>query len=98
MANSNYPYVSMNYFSEQFQSQQLQVTKETITRPTPLTMRDEAEFILVLAGELTLELNGNAYTLGQNSMCHLLPYHLVRFWADQRATIYCVRFQLECCC
>lgn len=76
---TNFPYTSVDYYSENFSATDLQITYEEIEKTEKNHFRDEIEFIFVRSGSATLEINNSCLSVSEGFLIQLMPYHIHRF-------------------
>ncbi|MFD1429226.1 helix-turn-helix transcriptional regulator [Lacticaseibacillus mingshuiensis] len=81
----NYPYVSADYFTDDYRPQEMRLWAETITRQDSSHYANEPEFYYVLAGHGTLIVNTQPISLAAGDLIQLLPYHVHHFGRENRA-------------
>lgn len=87
----NYPYVSTHYFSKNFAPQELAIEEKVLTGKTEWTFQNESEFIYILAGRGSIEVNGLAVPLAKNQLLQLSSYHVHRLVGDTAEPLHYIR-------
>lgn len=62
---NNFPYTSIDYFSQKFKPTDLSIQKETIAKSEKTHYRDEIEFLIILAGTATIKINHTSFQISQ---------------------------------
>ncbi len=89
---TNYPYVSLHYFSKNFTPQELAVQEEQLKIPTKWRFQNETEFIFILSGKGTIKVNGLEIPLSKNQLLQLLPYHVFQISPKDNEELHIIRF------
>lgn len=57
----NFPYTSVDYFSQKFKPADLSIRKETIAKSETKHYRNEIEFLIILSGAAAIEINNTSF-------------------------------------
>jgi hypothetical protein len=80
---NNFPYISSDYFSEQFKPLDLVITNSIYNETEKRHYRDEVEFMMIAAGHGIIEINGTRIPISSGDLIQLMPYHVHRFVLDK---------------
>lgn len=93
--NYTYPYVSTNYVSGQYRPQSLTIVSQKINQVQPPHFSDEAEYLIVTAGEATLMLNNQPISLSAGEVVLLMPFQLQQLKPEPDNPIELFRVRLS---
>lgn len=93
---NNFPYTSVDYFSQKFKPTDLSIQKETIAKSEKTHYRDEIEFLIILAGTATIKINHTSFQISQGDFIQLMPYHVNQLIISEKQPIklYRIRFSI----
>ncbi|MER2174437.1 MAG: AraC family transcriptional regulator [Carnobacterium sp.] len=93
---NNFPYTSVDYFSQKFKPTDLSIKKETINKSEAVHYRDEVEFLVILEGVAAIEINNTQFPLSQGDFIQLMPYHVNRLLVSgkQSVKLFRIRFSI----
>lgn len=91
-----FPYISSDYFSDEFKPYQLSIWQETVTKTPKKHYRDEIEFIIVQSGNCEIEINNTLIDIETGDLIQLMPYHINRFIvkSGKKLQIFRIRFSI----
>lgn len=92
----NFPYTSVDYFSQKFKPADLSIRKETITKSETKHYRNEIEFLIILSGAAAIEINNTSFSINEGDIIQLMPYHVNRLLISgkQSLELYRIRFSI----
>lgn len=93
--NQNFPYVSTNYLSGQYQPQALTIVHQHLKKTQPAHFSDEAEFLLITDGQMTLELNRQPINLSAGEIIQLMPYQMQQLKLSDNQSVALFRIRLS---
>lgn len=91
----NFPYTSVDYFSQKFKPADLDIQKETITKSEKKHYRNEIEFLVILSGSASIEINNNSFSINEGDIIQLMPYHINRLLISGKQTIQLFRIRFS---
>lgn len=91
----NFPYVSADYYSDNFKPHDLEIKKEIINNARGPLHRDEIEFIYIVFGRAKILINGTSFSIESQDLLLLMPYHVYLIETiDQTLEVYRITFSL----
>lgn len=90
---TNFPFTSVDYYTEHFGTSGLRITEEELTITESKRFRDEIEFIIIESGSGQLEINNSVISVLKNLLIQLMPYHVHRFILEPNEQIKFIRIR-----
>ncbi|WP_440897581.1 AraC family transcriptional regulator [Amphibacillus sp. Q70] len=93
--NQTFPYAGADYYSKNFQPDQLNIVKSRLRKAEYPVHRDEAEFIYITAGDGWININGTDFIIKAGDLLLLMPYHVHALSPNQQSHLEMYRIQFS---
>jgi AraC-like DNA-binding protein len=90
---SNFPYISSDYFSQQFKPTDLDIVTKNYTTTESRHYRDEIEFALIIHGQGKVDINNILVDVSEGDLIQLMPYHVHRFVLTKSQQLIVIRIR-----
>lgn len=92
---NHFPYISSDYLSEAFKPTELAIHQITMAQSERAHYRNEIEFILIIKGQASIEINQLQFDLQPGNLIQLMPYHVHRFIIEQGQSLAIIQIRFS---
>lgn len=91
----NFPYTSVDYFSQKFKPTDLSIQKETLYKSESNHYRDEIEFLIILTGKAEIMINNTIFPIAEGDFIQLMPYHVNKLLIHKKEPLQLFRIRFS---